>query len=72
MQTFILTNNKCYTNMEVVDMFSEYVRPENLEMLVNHLTMKGVSEDIISFTELDDGIGFNIGCGSLIKVSKKS
>ena len=34
MQTFILTNYETYTDAEVVDLFSEHVKPENLEVLV--------------------------------------
>ena len=72
MQTFILTNYKNYTDIEVVDLFSEHVRHENLEILIKHLTYPKLSNYILSFTEIDEAIHFNLGNGEgLIKVLKK-
>ena len=72
MQKFIKTKRKNYTTLEVVDLFSKHVRPENLEILVNHLTYPELSHYIVSFTEIDGDVCFNIGQGNeLIKVTKK-
>ena len=72
MQTFILTNYETYTDAEVVDLFSEHIKPENLEVLVKHLTYPELAEHILSFTEIEGEVHFNLGNGEeLIRVSKK-
>lgn len=71
MDKFILTNYKTYTPEEVVDLFSEYVLPSNVEVLVNHLSIEELAEGILSFTEIDGDIHLNIGVGELIKITKK-
>lgn len=72
MHKFILTNYKHYTDIQVVNMFSEHVRPENVEILVNHLSYPELAECILSFTEIDGFIHFNLGNGEgLLKVTPK-
>lgn len=71
MDKFILTHKKVYTPMEVVDLFSEYVLPSNLEALVDHLTCEDLAPNIISFSQINDIIYFNLGIGDLLKVIKK-
>ena len=72
MKTFILTKYKVYTDLEVVNLFSEHVKPENLEVLVNHLTYSKLAKNILSFKEIEGEVYFTIGSGDVIKVSKKS
>ena len=73
MKTFILTKYKVHTDLEVVDLFSEHVKPENLEVLVKHLTYPELAEHILSFTEIDGEIHFNLCNGDgLIKVSQQN
>jgi hypothetical protein len=68
---FIQTNKKVYTPLEVIDLFSEYVTPNNLEALVDHLTAEELAPSIVSFLQLNNNIYFNIGVGDLLKVIKK-
>lgn len=72
MVEFILTNRKIYTPMEVVDLFSEHVRPENLEILIKHIAHPELAESVFSFAEIDGDIVLNLGNGeNMIKITKK-
>ena len=61
--TIVLTNNKVYTALEVVNLFSEYISPKNVEILVDHLTYADLSEVVESFTEQDGVLFLNVGDG---------
>lgn len=71
MDKFILTQRKVYTPMEVIDLFSEYVTADNVGILVDHLTEEDLAPNIISFSQINDIVYFNIGLEELIKVTKK-
>jgi len=67
-----LTNRKTYTPTEVVDLFSEYVKPENISILVDHLSYPTLAKSIISFAEIDGDIHLNLGeKDSLLKIKRK-
>lgn len=70
-ENFIQTNKKVYTPLEIIDNFSEYVSPSNLEALVDHLTNIDLAPNIISFSEINNNLYFNLGIGDLLKVIKK-
>ncbi len=67
----IKTNKRNFTPTEIVDLFSGYVRPENLEILVAHLTYPELSECVIGFIEQDGDICFDVGDTALVRVRKK-
>lgn len=74
MDRFILTNRKTYTPEEVIDIFSQYARPENMRILVDHLIYPELAESILSFIEIDGEMHFNLGNGGdliKIKINKK-
>jgi len=66
----ILTGNKNYSAMEVIDLFSGYVSPSNVEILIDHLTYEELSECISGFIEEGDAIHFKLE-DNYIKCSKK-
>jgi len=71
MKKFIPTQQKVYTPLEVVDLFSKYVTADNVSILVDHLTEADLAPHIISFSQNNDIIFFNIGVEELIKVTRK-
>ncbi len=67
MKKFIQTDRKVYTDMEVIDLFSEYVTPDNLKILVEHLTDLELAPNIISFSQNNDIVFFNVELENLLK-----
>jgi hypothetical protein len=68
---FIQTNKKVYTPLEVIDNFSHHVTPENVGVLVDHLTEPTLAPSIVSFLQINGNLYFNLGVGDLLKVIKK-
>jgi hypothetical protein len=71
MKKLILTNKKNYTPLEVVDLFSEYVSPHNVEILVDHLTYPELSLYVNSFTEMEGNLVLGLVGGDFISVKPK-
>ncbi len=64
MERFVLTNRKCYTPEEIVNYFSEYVKPENVRILIDHIGHPDLAESIFSFTEQNGVLFLTLGDGS--------
>ena len=72
MKKLTLTHNKNYTPIEVVDLFSQYVSPRNVEILVNHLTYPELSVCVDSFTEVEGDLLLGLVNGDFISIKLKT
>lgn len=71
MKKLTLTHNKNYTPLGVVDLFSQYVSPRNVEILVNHLTYPELSVYVDSFTEVEGDLLLGLVNGDFISIKPK-
>lgn len=65
------TNSKHFTPMQVVDDLSGFVTPENVEILVGHLSDPVLCEYITAFAEVEGVINFQIADGHMVAVNRK-
>lgn len=75
LKTLVLTNRKCYTEKEVKEQFSEYVSPENMQTLIDHIAHPDLAHYVSSFAEIDGEIHVMInneeGLIKIVKNKKK-
>jgi len=66
----ILTCNINYTPMQIIDNFSQFVKPSNISILIDHLTFPELSCSVAGFIEEDGDIFFKVA-GEFIKCTAK-
>jgi len=72
LKTLVLTNRKCYTEKEVKEQFSEYVSPENMQVLIDHIVHPELACYVSSFAEIEGEIHVMLDDKEgLIKISRK-
>lgn len=62
-ETFYLTNYQTWNEEEIIDLWSTKVQPENVKILIDHLSIPELAEYILSFVEIDGIIHLNLGNG---------
>lgn len=72
MEKIILTENKTYSAIDVINMFGEYLTNENTEILVKHLTHEQLASNIYSFYQKDCKLYLILNNGESVMVTKNT